>query len=259
MPPHFVPVSATFISADEGWVLGSAPCARKPCTSIVRTRDGGRTWRGITAPRASEGNHERGQSGAVATIRFADDTDGWTGVADLYSTHDGGASWHKQHVQGQVTHIETGGGYVFVTTDSCVRPEDHCTSRVYASSVGRDDWRDVAQRLPTRSGVTAFAVDGTAWFAASIGGVFHGSGESSPVARRPEPCQESYAGTGSPLLAVASAQDLDAACVSGGAAGTAQYQLFGSTNGGADWRQAGKDSPVRAIAPVSPTTVTAFC
>lgn len=130
---------------------------------------------------------------------------------------------------------------MFVTTDTCVRAETHCASRVYVSPVGRDDWRVVARRLPTRSGVTTLVVHGAAWFAASIGGVFHGNGDASPVERLPEPCQESYAGTGSPLIAAADAQHLDAVCVSGGAMGTATYQLFGSTNGGADWRQAGRD------------------
>lgn len=62
---------------------------------MLRTRDGGRTWVGIPAPRAA----------APAVIRFADARNGWALTGDLqgrattrrrlYSTHDGGAHWHR--------------------------------------------------------------------------------------------------------------------------------------------------------------------
>src|SRR5439155_13711178 len=52
VPPGFLAASVTFVSPSNGWVLGSAPCASPPCTSIVRTTDGGHTWKGIPAPRA---------------------------------------------------------------------------------------------------------------------------------------------------------------------------------------------------------------
>ena len=51
VPPGFIAASVTFISNSEGWVLGTAPCGSPPCTSVLRTRDGGRSWRGIPAPR----------------------------------------------------------------------------------------------------------------------------------------------------------------------------------------------------------------
>ena len=51
VPRGFEPVSMTFVSGSDGWVLGTAPCTHKPRTSIVRTTDGGRSWAGIPAPR----------------------------------------------------------------------------------------------------------------------------------------------------------------------------------------------------------------
>lgn len=170
-------------------------------------------------------------------LRFADRLDGWAGVGELYSTHDGGATWHKQAVRGQVSHVETGGGYVFVTTDTCVGPGSHCSSRVYASPVGRDAWRAVAPRLATQNGVASLAVHDADWFAGSSTGVFHGSGSSLSIGRLPDPCPKPDATYGSPDIAIADAQHLDATCVSGGAGGSAQYELFGSTDGGRVWRK----------------------
>src|SRR5665213_772581 len=35
VPSGFEPASVSFISADDGWVLGSAPCSNPVCTSIA--------------------------------------------------------------------------------------------------------------------------------------------------------------------------------------------------------------------------------
>ena len=49
VPAGFTATSVTFVSAQEAFVLGTAPCSHVPCTSIVRTVDRGASWR---APRA---------------------------------------------------------------------------------------------------------------------------------------------------------------------------------------------------------------
>ena len=49
----FEPVSVTFVSADEGWVLGSVPCGSTRCAAIERTTDGGRTWASAPAPKTT--------------------------------------------------------------------------------------------------------------------------------------------------------------------------------------------------------------
>src|ERR1700722_16259667 len=46
----FAATSVTWVSPDEAFVLGTAPCAHAPCTSIARTLDRGASWAGMPAP-----------------------------------------------------------------------------------------------------------------------------------------------------------------------------------------------------------------
>ena len=55
VPLGFRPMSVTFVSADQGWVLGSAPCSTGRCPVIAHTLDGGRTWSTIPAPQTPIG------------------------------------------------------------------------------------------------------------------------------------------------------------------------------------------------------------
>lgn len=95
MPAGFKPASVTFVSDQVGWVLGTAPCTHKPCTSIVRTVDGGASWRGIPAPKASL-SVASGDPSAIDQLRFADRRDGYADGAGLWETHNGGATWARQ-------------------------------------------------------------------------------------------------------------------------------------------------------------------
>lgn len=104
LPSGFVPTSFTWISRDEGWVLGDAPCSRPPCPSIIlaatsgasflyRTTDGGRTW---TTVRREPGSDEE-----IAELGFTNARLGWAievgGEAGtkttLLRTTDAGRTW----------------------------------------------------------------------------------------------------------------------------------------------------------------------
>ena len=63
VPAGFAATSVTRVSPDEGFVLGTAPCARAPCTSIARTRNRGVSWTGLPAPAVPVG--PPGQAGVV--------------------------------------------------------------------------------------------------------------------------------------------------------------------------------------------------
>lgn len=244
VPKGFTPTSVTFASSSEAWVLGTAPCSSSPCTSIVRTTDDGRTWAGIPAPRTTLGQPDSGRNGGVAVIRFADQRDGWAGVGELWSTHDGGAHWTKQKLPGEngvVSAIESGGGYVFAATDGCPsQGGNHCsnTAQLYVSPVGQDNWARVAS-ITAPGGGSQLVVQGSSWYLSVSPGIHHGNGvKTSPVLANPCP-SEGGDGRPSAHLAVASSRFLDAVCVGQGAAGSARYQLYGSSDGGAHWKKAG--------------------
>jgi hypothetical protein len=146
VPAGFEPGSVTFVSPDQGWVLGSAPCAAPPCASIVRTRDGGRTWAGIPAPAAGYR-----QSPGVSSLRFATSLDGWASAPDLWSTHDGGATWRPVTLPTgsgtRVFALEASGGSA---TAVVIAPDN--SAHLLTTPVGRDDWRVDPLSLPIGAG-----------------------------------------------------------------------------------------------------------
>jgi photosystem II stability/assembly factor-like uncharacterized protein len=89
----------TFVSVDQGWVLGSAPCATGRCAVITHTLDAGKTWTTIPAPPTSVGrplgNEVDVQGPGVGALRFATAKDGWAFGPELWATHDGGATWKR--------------------------------------------------------------------------------------------------------------------------------------------------------------------
>lgn len=107
VPAGFHVVDATFVSTTTGWLLGTAPCAHEPCTSIVRTDDGGRHWTGVPAPVAylrglfNESNDrvDCAKVACISGLRFASPSVGYAyGTSALFMTTDGGHTWRRQPV-----------------------------------------------------------------------------------------------------------------------------------------------------------------
>ncbi len=115
VPAGFVPRSATFISDRTGWVLGRARCLRGPgqCDAVVRTRNGGRTWRAVPAPATGPDQ--------VAQVRFADERNGFVTGRVLWVTHDGGSTWTGVSGQADVTALEAAAGRVWIVRGGVLR------------------------------------------------------------------------------------------------------------------------------------------
>src|SRR2546421_8483175 len=74
VPTGFRAQSLSWVSPEHGWMLGSGPCGQTTCTTVVRTTDGGSTWRKLGtlgAPLTLE------EATGVTEVRFADDLHGW--------------------------------------------------------------------------------------------------------------------------------------------------------------------------------------
>ena len=170
----FHPLSVTFVSLTRGWALGTVPCkSAGACLALRETTNAGHTWaarplpaklvrdadRTITngLPNASPGSVRLpaalyGPYGLE--VRFADARDGWIygGLpssagsleAVLWSTHDGGATWHHLAVlpgdlrryDGVVFDLEAAGGTAYL-----MAPNNSNGVSVESSPVGSDNWR----------------------------------------------------------------------------------------------------------------------
>jgi hypothetical protein len=93
VPAGFAATSVTRVSPDEAFVLGTAPCAHAPCTSIARTLNRGVTWTVLPVPPDPVG--APGQRGVVWGIRFATPEHGFAFGDGLWETTDGGARWDR--------------------------------------------------------------------------------------------------------------------------------------------------------------------
>lgn len=150
VPPGFQITDLTFISSEDGWALGTAPCAQAPCTSIVRTNDGGRSWVGIRPPVVPLDQGDGCFSTpCVTSLRFATPLVGYLfGPRVLYLTTDGGVTWRQQ--VGGTEALEISDGKVLRVQDQGCIPG--CGYRVQASVVGATAWRTVLTIPPEAVG-----------------------------------------------------------------------------------------------------------
>ncbi|HWD72647.1 MAG TPA: hypothetical protein VG779_08985 [Actinomycetota bacterium] len=230
VPKGFSPASVTFVSLQTGWALG-ATCPT--CTvSVLRTRDGGKSWASIPAPPASLAPD--GGAG-VRKVRFADLNNGWAFDPDLWVTHDGGAHWIRSTlpVGGPpgVSDLAVAGGLaravVFGTTNAF---------QIYTTLAGQDAWVASPTRLPVGAGPVPTAQivlqGGSGWVIQNDRVVVNGArlAGGAWVPWQP-PCANPSVG-GPAVLAASTPTDLVAACSEGRFSGPAvDVRVFLSANG----------------------------
>jgi photosystem II stability/assembly factor-like uncharacterized protein len=105
----FAPAAAWFATTARGWSVGTVPCqsgGTTLCVTMVRTSDGGQGWTTMTPPPfldlADPYHH------AVLRMTAAGDgllSDGRPG-GPLWSTHDGGSTWHRLTLPGAAADAE---------------------------------------------------------------------------------------------------------------------------------------------------------
>jgi hypothetical protein len=140
VPTGFRVADLSFVGTHQGWALGTAPCSHRPCTSVLHTSNGGRTWAGIPAPIASLSNCTHA---CVSSLRFANSQVGYAFGSSLELTTDAGQTWHKQpgNAVGLAVSRHTVIRAVADHPDGC---PPGCTFRFKGSAVGSTTWH----RLP---------------------------------------------------------------------------------------------------------------
>ncbi len=246
VPAGFRAVELTWVNNSQGWALGTAPCASAPCTSIVRTTDGGRHWVGIPAPKAELSGTSGCSGSCLTSLRFADPMIGYAfGPSVLYLTTDGGQHWVQ--LPGGADALEIGNGTVLRVTGKsadCTIGAG-CQFKVQRAVIGGDRWQDI----PTPSGGPALVglqlvrtgrlavistfghVAGGAQSARSA--LFVSGDDGTHWTLRPDPCPTGGSAGETDTRAVTAASDnaLAVLCTPRQAGG-AQFTMTSTDNGG---------------------------
>jgi len=239
VPDGFRAASVTFVSSREAFVLGTAPCQHEPCTSIVRTRDRGVSWRGLPAPVVPLGEPGITVTGpAVWGIRFATPEYGFVFGNGLWVTTDGGRHWSAvAYPGGSVMSLEIIDRQVLAVT-------------MRRGTVGHPSWallrrplaRGTWTRLVTQSGGlgniaaqarVAAIIDGTSVLVTGDGG--------RTISRHALPCQANPFPAPT-SVAVQAPHGLALLCNGQGYTGHTDKTVYVSSNLGATWTLAGHPS-----------------
>jgi photosystem II stability/assembly factor-like uncharacterized protein len=186
VPAGFYVVDLTWVSAGEGWALGSAPCSRPPCTSIAHTTDGGLSWGEVPAPPAfipgsptSPTVACSAQVPCVSGIRFADANTGYLwGQSSLWMTTNGGRAWVVQAHDATVALEVAHGTVVRVDTQETGCPPG-CTYQVEAATVGSTTWRSL-HNLALTGDAVAMSLEGPRIYVAAFRNPAGGANDAHP-------------------------------------------------------------------------------
>jgi hypothetical protein len=244
VPARFAATSVTFVSADEAFVLGTAPCAHAPCTSVVRTLDRGQSWLGLPAPAEPVGQPGLTAAPAVWGIRFATPGHGFVFGDGLWETTDGGGHWIRDAAPaGSVLSLAIVGGQVLALTARCT-PDGGCEQSAVLErrALGGGSWTAVEKvtignlidpddLIATQAGVAA-VINARDVLVTADGGL--------TFTVDPIPCPPQAQ---RPSVAVTSPHGLALLCVGEGYTGHTMKRVYVSRDDGAHWARAGAPSP----------------
>jgi hypothetical protein len=233
VPRGFKVASMTFVSASDGWVLGTTKtCAHAPCTSVLRTTTGGRSWVGIPAPKFKLARFSS-QAGLVR-LRFADSLDGFAYGSQLWVTHNGGSSWYRvRALPSYITDLEASAGKVYAVS----RNSRSGRQTVYSSPAGTDSWRRVAGLPVIRgfSGLGTITLHGTAgWII--LGGRVYATQNGSSWVKEPFRCPTHFS---IDSVGAYSTHQITVLCSGLAGLGNTQKIVYASSNGGATFTKRG--------------------
>jgi len=183
VPAGFRAVDLTWVSTDFGFALGTAQCATPPCTSILRTLDGGKSWVGLPAPKAmlSQTDTCSGSCDLVTHLRFANPDVGYAfSFNALFMTTDGGRHWTKQP-GGSAYSLEIVDGMALRVIGQAPSCAPGCDFKVQRSAIGSTDWQTVALPAGARNADAQLAASGRTVALATLGHITGGAQDAASV------------------------------------------------------------------------------
>jgi len=233
VPAGFKVASVTFVSASEGWVLGTTKtCAHTPCTSVLWTTNGGRTWAGIPAPKYKLATFDLGAG--LDRLRFADPSDGFAYGSQLWVTHNGGSSWHRvRQVPGEISDLEASAGRVYAVSSNV----NSGRQVVYSSPAGTDSWHRVTGLPVTKGygGLGTITLHGTAgWII--LANRLYSTKTGSRWVKDSFTCPSNWGMTSAGAY---NSKRITLLCVGSAGLGSTQKALYASTDAGARFRKVG--------------------
>ncbi|HEX8768682.1 MAG TPA: hypothetical protein VF714_09945, partial [Jatrophihabitans sp.] len=209
VPAGFRAVDLTWVSTDIGFALGTAPCATAPCTSIVRTADGGKSWVGLPAPKAmlSQTDTCSGYCDMVSHLRFANAEVGYAfGFNSLFLTTDGGRHWSKQQASSAYA-LEIVEGAVLRVVGQAPSCAPSCILSLQRSMIGDHNWQEVELPAGARSADAQLATNGRTVVLATLGHVAGGAKDATSVLFTSTDSGASWRKIGEPCPQISGAAD----------------------------------------------------
>jgi len=241
VPNGFKAASVTFVSANEAFVLGTAPSS---ATSLLRTLDRGRLWVRLSAPAVALGSPAAGSASSVWGTRFASASHGFVFGHGLWETTDGGGHWTLDSApSGSILSLATIDGQVLALTAKGTSQGGPGPARVLRRALGGGSWSTLASvksvdltdptdLIATQAG-TAAILGGTSILVTTNGG--------TTITSRATPSLPQYFTPAA--IAVTSGNGLALLCVGQGYTGHTQKLVYLSANGGVTWSKASTPSP----------------
>ena len=256
-PKGFEADSASFVSAQAGYVLGSRSCSLLPCKALLETTaNGGKTWAKVAAPSVQlVPPFTTSPATAVSTVRFASKNDGWLFGPGLWQTTDAGKKWTKVNLSGDVAALAVSGGEAYA---SIQKPNgSFVTAKLYKSAVGSGTWTQVRGVAP-QNDLTAFGHSAWAGVAPDL---WTTTNSGKTWKKLSFSCPRSVLSPSE--VAASSPSDIAIACSDQGypQPGLSIKEVFTSSNGGRTFHEVGKPSQAGqvyqlAMVPGNPNVLT---
>jgi hypothetical protein len=247
-PAGFEVQSASFVSAQAGFVLGTRHCSvlsqpgqtRPPCKALLeKTTNGGKTWATVSAPAVDLTEHGANTPAtAVSSVVFATVSDGWVFGPALWATTNGGKSWQRVKLPGVVYMMATAGGEAYAAAEPALAGPYQ--GHLYKSAVGSGKWSAVPKVAPVIT-LTAFGRSAWTGVAPDLWTTTNGGKTWSKLSFK---CPADFP-SGSEVAA-ASANDVAIACSNQGdpQPGFSYKEVLVSTNGGRTFHAVPAEPPV---------------